>query len=1344
MIPTTNHLDNCNAAIPINTNHKRCAIVAVSPHTKLQSPLVRTSVLAPSIASVDSMSLPNALSFDKLSNRTSGIVVSDAISTTSDDPPFHKDISVINSSSTAQNSSAYTDHGLESCQIASMPETTVSIDSNPISTMLNDSTLVHAESLYTEQHVSSDATSLAVPSSILSTVPFEVHRTTITPKSDENTSTTLVNSHINNSYSRNHLIDQPFGTTGLQNLGNTCFMNSALQCLSNTVPLTHYFLFGSWKNEVNSNNPLGMNGRIPKVYANLIHQLWRDDQERPRSFSPREFKHTIGELNPTFQGYGQQDSHELLQSLLDGLHEDLNRIINKEYVEDPEMKDMSEDEFAKVSWNAYCKRNDSIIVDLFQAQLKNRTICQICSNVSVKFDPYMYLQVPIPEPKVVLLEIIALSYIFPGPHTQSQRPKTITVTVPKNSTVKDLKLHTAKQLGWSQLAQTDPAFSMVADIFQCKFYKVFLDDASVQDFGSNDAIWLFELSTPVSDFCYTSELETKGPIIQAKTLLHTASSQSTDLGTKSCSYPSNKNFGNPFAIALPSKIVFDKPIDAKLVQKEIGRILYRHATASLGRYSKHPLFRRVTSVNTLSAPAQASVSSSMNTTNETHVSSSNQSFASQTEMKHLHDYSADTLNVNDHLEMDAELTETLASLEAESTPEIKDRASFSIGSDGLTAADFSGQFNHDASNMSIHDLGYEWEPIPNLFKIWISQDESRNSYGSLYSFGNNSSFKPVLVYPMQDADLIQDTKHNKAATTPVPTSLDVDMSTVSIDAAGVDSAETQTHNASSVNESMSSVASSGISSLFSESLLLNDSVPQKSDADPTFDKLESMHDALDDVSITPQLPTYIESTQHSQSDPTESASACHLIQQFEFSSKTEIHLEFTNINATYLFEEQGLTDSFKHQYMNTPKYSTSAFAPLVDEYSAHSDKKLENNIKSDLYSCLKEFSREEILDGDDTMYCSKCMEHRPIRKKLDIYSSPDILVIHLKRFANTGRGGARRTKLDCMVDAPLEGLDMSQVLACESLLDTDAHLYDLYAVSNHFGGLGGGHYTAFVKNPLNGKWYDCDDSSVSLLNSNRIVTEAAYLLFYTRRARKQKDLLSCIYNANKLLQQQEQHEHEGKRRQQEQLKSDPYGPIQSTHNTSYQAAMARSSTGSLKHLHGYMADGAPKVLAHKGHKTFNLNAEAPDPLSFTKKTEQEDSHSSFTENEPNHMEEDDHHHDELMELPGSYPITSSRSSEYLLSPSEGNHQHDESTESGMFCIDNITPQFVQQQQFQLEEKSNSSCIPTLNKVGFEFGASANMTNNGSYDSVDDQGCHPVTYADENKDFQPPNEIADKD
>lgn len=193
------------------------------------------------------------------------------------------------------------------------------------------------------------------------------------------------------------------GLCGLSNLGNTCFMNSALQCMSNVPLLTDYFKQGRYKKEINTVNPLGRQGEIAEAYAHLIHEMWSGANSYTM---PRAFKLSISKFAPQFTGYQQQDSQELLAFLLDGLHEDLNRILKKPYVELGSHVGKTDEVFAEESWQDHKKRNDSIIVDIFHGLLKSTLNCLDCGEISIKFDPFCYLSVPLPSKKERLIELI--------------------------------------------------------------------------------------------------------------------------------------------------------------------------------------------------------------------------------------------------------------------------------------------------------------------------------------------------------------------------------------------------------------------------------------------------------------------------------------------------------------------------------------------------------------------------------------------------------------------------------------------------------------------------------------------------------------------------------------------------------------------------------------------------------------------------------------------------------------------------------------------------------------------------------------------------------------------------
>ncbi|XP_020960286.1 ubiquitin carboxyl-terminal hydrolase 5 isoform X2 [Arachis ipaensis] len=218
------------------------------------------------------------------------------------------------------------------------------------------------------------------------------------------------------------------GLTGLLNLGNTCFMNSAIQCLVHTPEFARYFR-EDYHQEINWQNPLGMVGELALAFGELLRKLWAPGRT---PIAPRPFKAKLARFAPQFSGHNQHDSQELLAFLLDGLHEDLNRVKHKPYIKSRDADGRPDEEVADEYWANHIARNDSIIVDVCQGQYKSTLVCPVCNKVSVTFDPFMYLSLPLQSTSSRTMTVTVFTC------DGTALPSPCTVTVPKQGRCKDL------------------------------------------------------------------------------------------------------------------------------------------------------------------------------------------------------------------------------------------------------------------------------------------------------------------------------------------------------------------------------------------------------------------------------------------------------------------------------------------------------------------------------------------------------------------------------------------------------------------------------------------------------------------------------------------------------------------------------------------------------------------------------------------------------------------------------------------------------------------------------------------------------------------------------------------
>ncbi|RUS18020.1 hypothetical protein BC938DRAFT_476087, partial [Jimgerdemannia flammicorona] len=654
---------------------------------------------------------------------------------------------------------------------------------------------------------------------------------------------------------------------------------------------------------------------------------------------------TIGRFAPSFIGYQQHDSQELLGFLLDGLHEDLNRITSKPYIEWPDFDGKPDREVARISWDYHKARNDSIIVDLFQGQFKSRLVCPDCEKISVTFDPFMYLSLPLPIQKKSEVKLI---YV---PYDPARRPVRMTITVNKDSSIRQLKDQIAK---WMDVGDTSRL--LLTEVWTHRVYKIFNNADQVSSISTNDHIYMYQLPCPVPPAPKpkaTDEPENPEDWIIFPVYWTSASSTSSSMS----SYTYISLFGYPMMIAM-TKGEARNPDN-----------VYHVIVRQVERYTTMKLFEEVAS-----------------DTRNGYRSGPPELFALS-----MMSYG----DLSDLRERAAKEAEARAKVVAR----MKEREEREAGEDG---ADASGK-RKKLQRSSREELGEQRSASP------------------VESIGSASSGNAAQTY---------NTVYNPRV--------------------GDEDEEVED-------------AAPGSSAMLGGNLLSN----MSNMSNAVYSRIK----AFTQPPLTP----------------------AHVIRQGE--------VVFIEWPATKAMQVLGETAMQTH-----PAKKDNMWEEYVEFVDPETEREREETIRGEkknvtLLDCLKGFLTEEELNEENPWYCPRCQKHQQASKKLDLWRLPEVLVVHLKRFSHTR---TFRDKIDAMIEFPIEGLDLTDKLLSRAPVEeemvekkeveeakevneaeeveegddekvenvekeegkkaveeeevdpNERFVYDLFAVDNHFGGLGGG------------------------------------------------------------------------------------------------------------------------------------------------------------------------------------------------------------------------------------------------------------------------------------------------
>jgi ubiquitin C-terminal hydrolase len=842
--------------------------------------------------------------------------------------------------------------------------------------------------------------------------------------------------------------------------------------------------------------------------------------------APGALKYAVSSVAPQFGGYQQHDSQELLAFLLDGLHEDVNKVTSKPYVEVPSGKEGEDIDsvLAAAVWKAYSKRNDSIITELFQGQYRSRVQCVTagCKHVSLTYDPYSFLSLPLPSVEkrlrfdCVVYNVAAAVKVahavrasqFSDSHAHLI-PSAHSVLVPDRSTTRDALQALAKQAGFNAerlrivkgLGSTC-TIPLGAPAPLVPLNEGFGGDGSAKSQSSlvtstsrcQVVVYLlpqYVLDAAAADLAQSSLRRTAAPKAAA------TKTESVNASSLSCEGHSSESF------MARSNMIFGG--------------LSKH-TNSMGHIVPYGRRRELSS-----APA-------LHGSNIRRIS--------------FQPMQAQPLAVQ---QSKTPGLQPLLKPTVSSKSEAMDIAEGSTGSAGSCAAVENGEapeaIKQHSICASVSCPAFQWRLV--LVRVLHRQlPQAPMPQEALHHFPSNCesvgypALLPVVTasHPVADAvfkaALPSCLQHlprvcsqgqvvDLAMAWLKPLLAQKEALTGKQEPEIILAQNSSDHEAQQLGlpntDNLSIWAALGCESgeEFHEPVSVESSAPLPSIRAGVFGS------GLNGGQIRQLGDANRYFDESSDSDGVSSSekgnSSCGLWKGLRSpASGTTLNFMWQAKKIPVL---RGLLEPLLPGSSTQPKKAqqgsdaedsapVSSIWPSQLPVGEGSDTIMSSMLHStggiSLTDCLQLWENEEELGQSDTWYCGDCKQHVRALKRLSLWSAPEYLMVHLKRFKFTAYSRAR---INTRVDFPVTGWDLeAHVLEPQAEVHNRGLIYDLYAVINHIGSMGGGHYTACAKHPFSGIWYDFDDSSVSVMGpstshrvQDRLTSSQAYVLFYARR-----------------------------------------------------------------------------------------------------------------------------------------------------------------------------------------------------------------------------------------------------